>query len=98
MKKALLFGIMVVTLGIMLTFFQTNVGIHRINYSPATEYNCENPDVVYLTADEKHMTGLVASNIKGIAVVPEENMLVADTALLMNCDGIDFSYYLEGAY
>lgn len=59
-------------------------------------FDCNNPDIIFLKANEKHLSGKIANEIHGIAVIPEENYLVADTELLTNCDNIDFKKYLRG--
>lgn len=90
---ALLLGFLILGTGIL--FFLDD----KTNFIPLAEkkivYNCDNIDVVYLKPSEKNLAGEVARNIKGIAVIPEENYMVADTEILMQCDNIDFSDYIK---
>lgn len=87
MKKVLLFSLLsLVLLGGMFLF---------VDFDKEIKYNCDNIDVVYLKPSEKSLAGEVARNIKGIAVIPEENYLVADTEILMQCESIDFSEYID---
>jgi hypothetical protein len=58
-------------------------------------YDCDDLDVVYLKPSEKSQAGTIARQIKGIAVIPEENYLVADTEILLQCDDLDFSKYIR---
>ena len=86
MKKILIFSIFsLILIGGMFIIIQND---------ESPNYNCDNIDVVYLKASEKSLSGEVARNIKGIAIIPEENYLVADTRLLLECENIDFSKYI----
>lgn len=58
-------------------------------------YDCDNLDVVFLKPSEKSLSGKIANEIKGIAVIPEENYLVADTEILSQCKDLDFSKYIK---
>lgn len=83
-------------LGVFLILGLTALTIDRqSNVSEKVIYDCDNLDVVYLKPSEKSLSGEVARKINGIAIVPEENYLVADTALLLQCDNINFAEYLD---
>ena len=60
------------------------------------EYNCN--DVTFLTSDEKHLSGEIAKNTKGVVIVPEEQMVVADTKFLEACPNVDLQGYAVGRY
>lgn len=92
-KLFLILGIGILLVGSFFIFFD------KTKLIPFAEkkqtYDCDNLDVVYLKPSEKSLAGVVARNIKGIAVIPEENYLVADTEILLQCDNIDFSDYIK---
>jgi len=58
-------------------------------------YDCDNINTIYLKPSEMSSSGAMANKIHGIAIIPEENMLVAETQLLEECDNIDFSKYID---
>lgn len=83
----------VLILGILLvgTFSLIN-----LNKESSINYNCNDPDIIFLKSSEKEFAGEVAKEIRGIAIIPEENYLVGDTEFLKECDNINFKKYLKG--
>lgn len=86
-----------VTIALMLGLLILGTGtlLFIDNQEEVVTYDCDNLDVVYLKPSEKHLSGKIAREIKGIVVIPEENYLVADTEILFQCDDLDFSDYIK---
>jgi len=88
----IIIGILLIAILVFFLFFDDKI-IKKEN--KIEEINCKTITPVYFKASEKQLAGEMSRNKNIIAVIPEENYLIARTEVL-DCPNFEYSNYIKG--